>query len=373
MTIIIMMVIGGIIGGFTNFLAIKMLFRPYRAYYIGKWRVPFTPGLIPRRRDELAKQLGKMVVQHLLTPESLQKKLTEEDFRSGIIQFAQAETIKVLETDKTVAEILTPFGVTNSKEKLQQKLDEFIEDTYEKISAKYRHQPLNSLIPNEFQEKIADKIPSVSQFIVNKGIEYFSSTEGKLRIQRMFDDFLKERGMLGNMLQMFLGNASLADKIQPELIKFLSSDGTADLLNTLLLKEWKKLTERKYEELESMFEGERIIKSIQDLSKRLRIIDKLMDTPLDSLINKYKDAIITDVVPKLVVLLSSWMVGKLSSIMDSLRLEQIVSEQVETFSVERVEELVLSITSSELQMITYLGFLLGAIIGLLQGILAIFI
>ena len=40
-------VIGGIIGLITNGLAIKMLFRPYKEIYIGKFRLPFTPGLIP--------------------------------------------------------------------------------------------------------------------------------------------------------------------------------------------------------------------------------------------------------------------------------------------------------------------------------------
>ena len=59
--------------GYTNHLAIKMLFRPHRPIYIGKFQVPFTPGLIPKRRDELAVQLGKMVVEHLLTPEGIGK------------------------------------------------------------------------------------------------------------------------------------------------------------------------------------------------------------------------------------------------------------------------------------------------------------
>ena len=35
---------GGVIGYFTNDVAIKMLFRPYRPIYLGKRRLPFTPG-----------------------------------------------------------------------------------------------------------------------------------------------------------------------------------------------------------------------------------------------------------------------------------------------------------------------------------------
>lgn len=40
-----MAIIGVAIGGVTNHLAIKMLFRPYKAIYIKNWRVPFTPAL----------------------------------------------------------------------------------------------------------------------------------------------------------------------------------------------------------------------------------------------------------------------------------------------------------------------------------------
>ena len=43
-------VIGLIIGYVTNNIAIKMLFRPLKPVYIGKRRVPFTPGLIPKEK-----------------------------------------------------------------------------------------------------------------------------------------------------------------------------------------------------------------------------------------------------------------------------------------------------------------------------------
>jgi uncharacterized membrane protein YheB (UPF0754 family) len=66
-------VAGGIIGYFTNDIAIKMLFRPYRAIYIGRRRLPFTPGLIPRNQERLAKNVSDTIMGSLLTPEELQK------------------------------------------------------------------------------------------------------------------------------------------------------------------------------------------------------------------------------------------------------------------------------------------------------------
>ena len=59
-------VIGGLIGLITNSLAIKMLFRPHRAIYIGRFRVPFTPGLIPKEKERIAGAIGEVISKYLL-------------------------------------------------------------------------------------------------------------------------------------------------------------------------------------------------------------------------------------------------------------------------------------------------------------------
>jgi uncharacterized membrane protein YheB (UPF0754 family) len=71
--IIIPPVAGGVIGYFTNDIAIKMLFRPYKPFYLGKQRIPFTPGLIPRNQANLAKRVANTIMGSLLTPDELQK------------------------------------------------------------------------------------------------------------------------------------------------------------------------------------------------------------------------------------------------------------------------------------------------------------
>ncbi|TVQ05916.1 MAG: DUF445 family protein [Leptolyngbya sp. DLM2.Bin27] len=65
-------IIGGVIGYFTNDIAIKMLFRPYRPLYLGKRRLPFTPGLIPSNQERLAQRISDTIMGSLLTPEELQ-------------------------------------------------------------------------------------------------------------------------------------------------------------------------------------------------------------------------------------------------------------------------------------------------------------
>lgn len=65
--------VGGVIGYFTNDLAIRMLFRPYRPIYIFKRRLPLTPGLIPSNQGRLAQRIADTIMGSLLTPEELQK------------------------------------------------------------------------------------------------------------------------------------------------------------------------------------------------------------------------------------------------------------------------------------------------------------
>lgn len=70
---------GAIIGYFTNWLAIKMLFRPYKQLYIGKIKVPFTPGLIPKERERMATTLGDTVGNYILTHDVLLDYLTKPE------------------------------------------------------------------------------------------------------------------------------------------------------------------------------------------------------------------------------------------------------------------------------------------------------
>ncbi|MEH2452797.1 DUF445 domain-containing protein [Nostoc sp.] len=96
-------VLGGIIGYFTNDIAIKMLFRPYRAIYIAGRRVPFTPGLIPRNQERLALNISKTIMGSLLTPQELQnlarRLLQTERVQAGILWLLQL-AIEQIKTDK---------------------------------------------------------------------------------------------------------------------------------------------------------------------------------------------------------------------------------------------------------------------------------
>ena len=78
-------IIGAVIGYCTNFIAVKMLFRPRKEIRIGSFKVPFTPGAIPKGQPRLAKAAGDVVANTLLTEEDIRNKLLSSDMENAVI------------------------------------------------------------------------------------------------------------------------------------------------------------------------------------------------------------------------------------------------------------------------------------------------
>lgn len=365
--------LGAIIGGYTNHLAIKMLFRPHRPIYIGKFQVPFTPGLIPKRRDELAVQLGKMVVDHLLTPEGIGKKLTNKDFQTSLIRWTQVEVDKVITNEQSLRDMLEKWNLEHVEEEATGKIEHVITEKIHAFLAEYYTYTWEQALPHYVHEKVENAIPNVASFILKRGISFLESEEGKERLSKMIDDFFASRGTLLNLVGMFLGNVSLVDRVQPEVIKFLGQDGTERLLTDVLQKEWEKLKGRDVKELETFVEKEMIVNSILSAVKVEETVSRFLNQSVQQVCEPVRETIVEKVVPSAVEKGLKWGTENVGSILGNLQLAEIVQQEVSTFSTERLEDLVLSITKNELKMITYLGALLGGTIGFIQGLLLLFL
>ncbi|KAA0547506.1 DUF445 domain-containing protein [Bacillus sp. BGMRC 2118] len=371
LTIGMMVVIGAIIGGVTNHLAIKMLFRPHQAKYILGKRVPFTPGLIPKRRDELAVQMGKLVVEHLVTAEGIKQKFQESSFIHEITMLASTEARKFLQTDKTVLEIAEELGMKNIDEKINEKVEDALETRLTRFIHILYNRPLHEILPPHIRETVEKKIPSISEYITLKGAEYFESEEGKTALKKMIDDFLATRGMLGSMIQMFLGQGSLIEKVHPEIVKFMQHQGTKDIITRMIRKEWDKLKGRQLEEFTSIVSKEQLVSLIKNKIVQELSVTTLTRKPLRDIVAPVETYIVEKGIPFMVEKAGMYLASHTDVLLKKLRVEDLVRDQVEGFSVDRLEDMVLSISKREFKMITYLGAVLGGVIGLFQGILAI--
>lgn len=71
--------VGAIIGLITNKIALKMIFRPLYAKYLWGWKLPFTPGLIPKEKGRIAKSIGNVISENLMNKETLEKTLLSQE------------------------------------------------------------------------------------------------------------------------------------------------------------------------------------------------------------------------------------------------------------------------------------------------------
>ena len=115
--------LGGIIALSTNWLAIKMLFRPHTEKRIFGIKIPFTPGVIPKERIRLAKNLSGAITTHLLTEDTLAKELADPNIWPW--------------PDITIGEILEKLNIDllNGKDILFAFFDDF-EQKYPALDAK---------------------------------------------------------------------------------------------------------------------------------------------------------------------------------------------------------------------------------------------
>lgn len=88
LTLLLPPVVGAFIGWGTNWLALKMLFRPVKPFKIGPWSIQ---GVIPKRQDALARNLGEMVERELVSHHDLAKALGSPALLDALRPVVQSE------------------------------------------------------------------------------------------------------------------------------------------------------------------------------------------------------------------------------------------------------------------------------------------
>ncbi|MER2192787.1 MAG: DUF445 family protein [Solibacillus sp.] len=363
--------VGAIVGAATNYMAIKMLFRPYKPIYFMKWRLPLTPGLIPKRRDVLAVQLGKTVSDYLLTPATVKKKFLSPEVRMSVLTFAQDKVQKEIFTDdKTIKEWLTLAGFEHLPRTVEGKIDVVIYNQFEQVKNTLSTKKIRELLPDDLIPVLDQKVEEAVTQILQKGEDFFLSPEGEATIKNMLDDFLATKGSLGGMIQMFFGDSSsLVTKIQTELVKFIQAPGTTLLLQRIFSGEWDKIKERPAMDFMKDVKFDTIVESIQSYAKR----ELALDSRLDKTINDYwpngANWATNDLLPKMMDKVFTEAEGKIEDVLARLNLAEVVREQVDSFPIAKLEELVLGIISRELRMITWLGGIIGGLVGIIQAVI----
>ncbi len=370
--IIFMMIIGALIGGVTNVIAVKMLFHPFKTYYIFNKRVPFTPGLIPKRRAEIADKIGQVVEEHLLTESMIQSKLNATATRTAIEEVIQKQ-IEKLKEDRISLDYLANKVDIDIAQLANGKIETIMSEKLERFYYDHRNTPITQLIPENIEKSIDNKVEAVPEILFDRARVYLKSEKGAADIASMLDTFFNEKGKIVGLLQMFMTKESIADRIQHELIRLTNHPKAKDIANQIIDNEYETFKSKQLSEVlnEQQFQYFKI--SITDLAIGYMDINNMATRSLNTLTPNFIQFLENKVTQKLTNVIIENASKHMSPIMKKVNLRQMVEQQINTFDLAYIEKLIIDIANKELKLIMFLGFLLGGIIGLLQGIIAIFV
>lgn len=199
-------IIGAVIGYCTNYIAVKMLFYPRKEIRIWGHRLPFTPGAIPKGKPRLAKAVGNIVANTLLTEEDIKEKILSPEIENAVVEkMTDALSLDI----RSGMEKLLPAGTDYEglKKRTADVLTEQVLEAVQRID-------IGNTIAEEGQKAVKEKTK-------------------------------------GTMLEMFLTDELLASFIQPmgnEIVKFIDENGK-DYIEPEILSKIDSLEEKSVLEL----------------------------------------------------------------------------------------------------------------------------
>ncbi|MDB9315318.1 DUF445 family protein [Spirulina sp. CS-785/01] len=391
-------VAGGIIGYFTNDLAIKMLFRPYKPIYIGKKRLPFTPGLIPRNQERLAKRVSDTIMGSLLTPGELQnlarRLLQRERVQSALLWLLQLALKQIQEdreqkTAKILGEILRDLfsGSLPRLLKALARRENFLEDQinhiFDQVILEFRLTDVQAkkladwllqvvLPPDLLRQALVDFLTDRNIQIIDEGFrEKTSGTTWvvanlfglKNSLVRLRTFCLDEKEIANARLKELILSLEVRDRIRIWLQSF--SLQNLPLSTVRQLRKTTRDTVRQYvqEKGGNLIQG---LGTSVDWDKLAAILIKNLRN--SEVVNTSLQTISWELALILERYLEEDLERLVSQIIPILAIDQVIVDRVNATDAEQLENTVQGIVKNELQAIVNLGGILGFGIGVLQSI-----
>ncbi len=191
--------VGALIGYLTNKVAIRMLFRPLKAWYVFGKRVPMTPGVIPSRRDHLADNMGEVVGDHLLTSTEIGNALQEQKFQQHLLNVIADRVGDILHRDLPTLPELIPdkftiyrdLGVLTLKQQLRENVQKFIKtDEFKEVVESSVAGKLDQFLDLEVREILDGKQREATYSFVESAISRMFSSSA---MSDWLDEFVQQQ------------------------------------------------------------------------------------------------------------------------------------------------------------------------------------
>ncbi len=183
--IILPIAVGALIGYCTNYIAIKMLFLPRREFHIGKWRVPFTPGVIPKNKKRLASAIGNAVSERLLTEDDIIASLKKSSIKEeAVARIADA----IIQNEESIKDNLLSVASDEDVGKMTDKASDILTlKILEGIKTVDIHTVISDIASDSFGGLLSN--PMVSLFLGGNALETVSG-----KIEGVLSEYIDNKG-----------------------------------------------------------------------------------------------------------------------------------------------------------------------------------
>ncbi|MGB9825453.1 MAG: DUF445 domain-containing protein, partial [Desulfofundulus sp.] len=177
--------VGALIGWVTNWLAVWLIFRPYRPVRVLGYTIQ---GVVPKRRDELARVIGKVIEEQLLPLEQLLNYFRSEQLNEELIRSVDT-AVRVRVMDR-----LPGFLPLSLRRMISEALAEQV---------KKELPPLVNELVNRFGEKLKGDL--CMSKVVEEQVNSFSLEQLERIITSVASRELKHIEILGGVLGFIIG------------------------------------------------------------------------------------------------------------------------------------------------------------------------
>ncbi len=214
-SLIIGPLVGAVIGYCTNYIAVKMLFRPLTEKKIGNFKVPFTPGIIPREKPRLARAVGEAVGNTLLTEETIASNLLTDDIKDKIKNEVNNAILKVSQDEEKLIDKICKI---TSEEKAYDKIENVKNVISDKLYTKVLDMQIGKVVSEQVVNAVKQKL------------------QGGLFAMMLTDDAINSMiGPVSDMIDVYVaknGMEVISDKVSEEVDKFMLKE-TGELVSYL--------------------------------------------------------------------------------------------------------------------------------------------
>lgn len=397
--------LGALIGYGTNDLAIRMLFRPYKAHYLFGRHVPFTPGMIPKEQGRIAEKVASTVTTHLLTKgeiSRLSRRLVSEENVGGLVDRMVALVLRELqdpEKMRVLAERLAEVAAAMVADRLPHLLQVLLEsDQLDRVS---------ELVESRLTELLHDYrvSPELAGFLAEKAMQTLV-TPGNIRlavvwalshenIEALAARIKEKAGVFGWMVELIEPSALLVRLretmesdperseqvltgliaslgLQARIAEYLVALRPEDLPPETIAHLRVRLVQVIKEGIEA--NDEQILAlALEHLDLRAIFTSMLLTIDVAALPPQALAPVRTHVTGLLHGYLDREIESLTERALEAIDLRAIIVKNVNGFPPERVEAIIYELSRKELKGIIYLGGLLGFLVGCFQAALGYFL